>query len=94
MGLQVAAERDSYVRLKLKSGVCVAGVFGMNVNGDQSWASAYPEKEDLYLSEQLQIHPATGAWVRNSSGVPDPVVPPTGTLLRWEEVEFLEIQEY
>jgi hypothetical protein len=38
------------VRLKLKSGLWLAGIFGTTTRGQRSYAAGYPETQDLYLS--------------------------------------------
>ena len=43
------------VRIRLKSGPWLAGVFGTTASGQRSYAAGYPEKEDLYLSLQVKV---------------------------------------
>jgi len=49
------------VRLKLKSGFWLAGIFGTTAGGQRSYAAGYPEAQDLYLSLQLKVEPTTGS---------------------------------
>lgn len=79
------------VRVKLKSGSWLAGVFGTTASGRRSYAAGYPEKEDLFLSLQLKVDAVTGAFEQDGEGRPVPVA--SGLLLRWEEIEYLDFQE-
>ena len=81
------------VRLKLKSGTWLAGMFSTTITGQRSWAAGYPEKEDLYLSLQLKVDPVTGEFTKDADGNATPVDGGGGLLLRWEEIEILEFQE-
>lgn len=81
------------VRLKLKSGTWLGGVFGTTVAGQRSYAAGYPEREDLYLSLQVRVDALTGAFEQDEEGRPVPVEGSSGLLLRWEETEYLEFQE-
>lgn len=86
------------LRIKLKSGVWVAGLWGdwesEQVAKRRSYAAGYPEEGDMYLSVGFKIDPATGELVRNSTGTPEPVDGERGLLVRWAEVEYLEFQEF
>lgn len=82
------------VRLKLKSGTWLAGVYDTPTEGARSYASGYPEEQDLYLSLQLQVDPESGEFVRDAADRPQPVEGKSGLLLRWSEIEFLDFQEY
>jgi hypothetical protein len=69
-----------FVRAKLKTGERVGGWFG-----DDSFASAYPEPQDVFLEE---------AWGLTEDGTPDQPVPGSrGLLLRQDDVELLELIE-
>lgn len=81
------------VRLKTKSGAWLAGLYGTTAEGRRSYAAGYPEEGDLYLSLQLQVDVASGAFVRDTEGRPEPVEVSSGLLVRWAEVEYLEFQE-
>jgi len=81
------------VRVKLKSGSWLAGIFGTTTAGQRSYAAGYPEKEDLYLSLQVSVDAVTGAFERDPDGRPMPVDGGSGLLLRWEEIEYLDFQE-
>lgn len=83
---------EGVVRIKLKSGPWLAGLFATTGSGRPSYASGYPEQGDLYLSLQLQIDPDTGEFQRDDREQPVPVAGESGLLLRWEEIEYLEIQ--
>ena len=81
------------VRLKLKSGSWLAGIFGTTASGQRSYAAGYPEAQDLYLSLQLKVDPTTGAFEQDPQGRPVPVDGQSGLLLRWDEIEYLDFQE-
>lgn len=84
---------EGIVRMKLKSGSWLAGVFGTTASGKRSYAAGYPEKEDLYVSLQVKVDPVTGAFEQDPDGRPVPVDGSSGLLLRWEEIEYLDFQE-
>jgi hypothetical protein len=81
------------VRMKLKSGTWLAGVFGTTPDGRRSYAAGYPQEGDLYLSLQLRVDPVTGAFARDDEDRPVPVGGGSGLLVRWAEIEYLEFQE-
>jgi hypothetical protein len=71
-------KEDCFILLHLKSGQILGGLYT-----DKSFASAYPEKEDLYLSE---------LWRLNEKGeFQEPVENSGGLLVNFEEVSFIEI---
>jgi hypothetical protein len=80
-------EVDGWVRLRLKSGAWLGGVFA-EANGRRSYAAGYPEPQDLFLSAAVEVDPETGEFVLDEAGAP--ALQPGGLLIRWEEVEFLE----
>jgi len=84
---------EGVVRIKLKSGHWLAGVFATTATGQRSYAAGYPEKEDLYLSLQINVDPETGEFKRDNDGYPVPIEGKSGLLLRWEEIEYLNFQE-
>jgi hypothetical protein len=81
------------VRMRLKSGTWLAGVYGTTATGRRSYAAGYPEPGDLYLSLQLRVDPATGEFARDDDDRPVPVPGGSGLLVRWSEIEYLEFQE-
>lgn len=84
------------VRARLKSGTWLAGVYGRTDDGGneiQSYASGYPEEQDLYLSRQLTVNPASGEFELDSHDAPLTVEGSGGLLLRWSEIEYLEYIE-
>lgn len=81
------------VRMRLKSGTWLAGLYGTTTEGRQSYAAGYPEDGDLYLSLQLRVDPVTGEFVRDDEDRPVPVAGRSGLLVRWAEIEYLEFQE-
>jgi hypothetical protein len=69
---------DCFILLHLKNGQMLGGLYSGN-----SFASSYPEKEDLYLSQLWKID-EEGAFrepIKNSGGL----------LVNFEEVSFIEI---
>ena len=81
------------VRMKLRSGTWLAGVYGTTPAGRRSYAAGFPQDGDLYLSLQLRVDPLTGEFVRDDDDRPRPVEGESGLLIRWAEVEYLEFQE-
>ncbi|MDQ4125134.1 MAG: hypothetical protein M3134_05990 [Actinomycetota bacterium] len=53
-----------------------------------SYAAGYPEAQDLLLSETAEMDPETGRFIMDD-GVPR--LRGTRLLIRWDEVEFLEL---
>jgi Family of unknown function (DUF6338) len=84
---------EGVVRLKMKSGVWLAGLYGTTESDRRSYAAGYPEEGDLYLAEQLVVDPDDGAFTRDADDRPVPVPGSPGLLVRWEEIEFLDFQE-
>jgi hypothetical protein len=73
------------VRLKLKDGGWVGGYFGAD-----SYAAGYPEEpQDLYLEESFAMNQNDGSFVSDEEGIPEALG--TSLLIRWEEVQFLEL---
>jgi hypothetical protein len=84
------------VRLRMKSGIYVAGIFGRSHAASQpdgfpnsSHASGYPEAGDLYLYETLVVDPSTGVPELDATGSYIPYG--GGLLVRWEDVELIEM---
>lgn len=84
---------QAVLRMKLKSGTWVAGYHGSLPNGRRSYAAGYPEEGDLYLALGLEIDPNTGELRRDEDGRPVPVPGRRGLLVRWTEIEYIDIQE-
>ncbi|MDO9378649.1 MAG: DUF6338 family protein [Nocardioidaceae bacterium] len=80
------------VRARLKSGCWVAGVYGTFEDVGSSYSSAFGEAQDVYLAKTLKIDPVTGKYVDMVDGVPVCRNPPSGLLVRWDEIEYLEAQ--
>lgn len=81
---------DGWVRLRLKSGAWIGGAYA-HANGRRSYASGYPEPQDLFLAAAIELDPETGVVELDADG--RPVLQPRGLLVRWEEVEYLEITD-
>jgi hypothetical protein len=71
-------KEDCFILLHLKNGQVLGGLYTK-----KSFASAYPEKEDLYLSELWKLDEA-GAFQ-------EPVENSGGLLIDFEAVNFIEI---
>lgn len=85
-----AARPDGWIRLKLKSGVWVGGAYAPSDGGIQSYAAGYPEPQDIFLAETVEVDPETGTFVLEEE---EPVFRGTSLLIRWEEVELLEFDD-
>jgi hypothetical protein len=74
------------VRMKLKGdGPWLGGFFGA-----ESYAAGYPEQpQDLYLERTFAMDQGDGSFALDAAG--GPVEVGTGLLIRWDEVQFLEI---
>ncbi|MDQ4025091.1 MAG: DUF6338 family protein [Actinomycetota bacterium] len=81
-----AGEPEGWMRLRLKSGIWIGGVF----EGSGSYAAGYPEAQDLLLSEMVEVDPATGEFILEAGA---PILKGTRLLIRWEEIEFLEFSD-
>jgi hypothetical protein len=83
-------EPDGYVRMRLKSGRWIAGLFA-EVNGRAPYTAGYPEPQDLLLPATVKIDPETGETPLDDDGR---VQLRRGALLvRWEEIEYLQFFE-
>ena len=80
---------DGWIRLRLRSGVWVGGVFSTGADGRLgSYASGYPYERELFLHEIVLVDPDTGTFEFDERGAVKVVE--SGLLIRWEEVEYLE----
>ncbi len=81
-----SGEPSGFVLMKLKSGKWIGGEYA-----EGSHVAGYPEPADIYLAQELLVDQGTGDFVRNEAG--DGPIPMSryGVLVRWEEVEYLEI---
>ena len=79
-----------WVRLRMKSGVWLAGAFTQSWRGLHSYAAGYPEEQDLFLAEAVEVDPETGEFNLQEGG---PVARQSAILVRWSEVEYLEFTE-
>lgn len=85
-----ASRPDGWIRLRLKSGVWIGGAYAPSDEGLQSYAAGYPEPQDLFLAETVEIDPDTGRFISVDGS---PVFRETSLLIRWDEVEFLEFND-
>ncbi len=92
---------DGWIRLRMKSGVWLSGAFATQTGGGaRSYATGYPDEQDLYLVQAVDVDPQTGEFLTDAEGHPvltdaegHPVLRGSGILVRWEEVEYLEFIE-
>lgn len=77
-----------FVRARLKSGGWIGGYFASH-DGRESYAAGYPEPGDLYIARRAEMDPETGDFVTDEDG--DAVLLPTGLLVRWDEIDVLDI---
>jgi hypothetical protein len=82
---------DGWVRLRLKSGVWLAGAFATMEDGRRSYAAGYPDEPDLYLVDTVDVDPGTGEFSTDEQG--RPLSRGSGILVRWSEIEYLEFIE-
>ncbi len=73
-----------WVLMKLRSGDWIGGEYA-----EGSYAGGYPEPADLFLSRQCPVNPDDEDFVRGPDG--EPISYGYGVLVRWEEVEYLEV---
>ena len=52
----------------------------------------YPEQQDLYLVESVEVDPDTGSFLLDGDGTP--VSRGSSILIRWDEVEYLDLIEF
>ncbi|SEL40667.1 hypothetical protein SAMN04515665_11243 [Blastococcus sp. DSM 46786] len=81
------------VRVRLKSGSWLAGIYGVSATGVRSYASGYDEEGDVYLAEALSVDPESGAYEVDDDSRPVRMEGAPGLLIRWSEVEYLEFEE-
>lgn len=82
-----SAEPEGWVLIRLKSGRWVGGRYG-----DGSYAGGFPEPPDLFLSEECAVSQDEEDFVVGPNGDPQPIGAGNwGLLVRWEEVEYLEV---
>jgi hypothetical protein len=82
---------DGWIRLRLKSGTWLGGAYTRETEARKSYAAGYPEEQDLYLVESVEVDPDTGEFQHGKDERPAPRG--SGTLVKWSEVEYLEFIE-
>jgi hypothetical protein len=83
------AGRTGWIRLRLKDPPrWVIGAWAKQPDGRESFASLFPQPQDLFLVQTVECDPDTGDFVYGSD---DQVIPrPEALLVRWDEVQYLE----
>jgi hypothetical protein len=79
---------DGWVLLLLKSGVWLGGAYAETESGWRSYVSGYPEPQDIFLVESVEVDPETGEFELDDDG--EPLRRGSSILVRWDEVEYLE----
>lgn len=82
---------DGWIRLRLKSGTWLGGAYAKMPDGSRSYAAGYPEDQDLYLVEAIEVDPESGDFLLDQEG--EPSLRGSGILVRWDEVEYLDFIE-
>ena len=79
-----------WVRIKLKSGPFVAGLFSRDSPDPErrSYAAGFPNPTDIYLSYRVEVDAETGDFKRGDDG--NLVRIDSGLLIRQEDIEVLE----
>lgn len=77
----------SWIRLKLKDGTWLGGLF-IRLENDRSYASGFPYDQELYLCRTAPVD-ETGAFVDKE---PKSSLGP-GILVRWSEVQYLALED-
>jgi hypothetical protein len=82
-------DTPAIIRIKLKSGTWMAGVYGDN-ESLTSYASGYPDPGSLLLTETVAVDPLTGAYVLDVDS--QPTFQPLMILIDSTEIEYLIIE--
>lgn len=84
-----AHDLTGWVRLRLKNDEWIVGAYASaSSHRLRSYASGYPDSQDLYLVETAECEPKTGKFLVDRDG--NPRLRGVGVLIRWEEVLYLE----
>jgi hypothetical protein len=80
---------SGFVLMRLKSGTWVGGEYA-----EGSHVAGYPVPADIYLAQEMAVNQETKDFGRDENGDPLPIASPNfGLLVRWDEVEYLEISD-
>jgi hypothetical protein len=82
---------DGWIRLRMKTGSWLGGAYATRPDGTRSYAAGYPEDQDLFLIEAFDVDPDTGEFRFGDDG--HPLSRGSAILVRWNEVEYLELLE-
>jgi len=80
-----AADPTGWVLMKLKSGSWIGGAY----DKETSYVGGYPEPADIYLASEALVDQENEDFIRDGAG--EVVRLDFGVLVRWEEVEYLEV---
>ncbi len=78
-----AREPDGWMRLKLHTGKWIGGAYG-----EGSFASGYPESQEILIAEAADIDPDTGEFRLNTDGSVS--LRGSQLLVAWDDVQYLE----
>jgi hypothetical protein len=82
-------DRTGWIRLRLKDPPrWVIGAWGKLPDGRESFASPFPQPQELYLVRTVRCNPDTGDFLYEAGG--EPIWLSEGFLVRWDEVQYLE----
>jgi hypothetical protein len=84
-----SGEPAGWVLMRLKSGRLVGGEYA-----EGSYTGGYPEPGDIFLSVECEVDQDIGEFVLADDGMPRAlggVGQRYGLLVRWEEIEYLEL---
>ncbi len=76
--------RKAWLVLHLMDGNLIGGVWNF------SYAAGYPDDQDIYLSEQVQLT-SDGRFQLSEDGLP--LTLEKGLLIRWSEVRYIDWYE-
>lgn len=83
--------KDGIVRISLTNDRWIAGIFA-TTDKSKSYAGNDPNSPDLWMSQQCIVDAETGEYETDGDGKPKTL--DIGLLVRWENVRYLEFQEY
>lgn len=79
---------SGWVRIRLDSGVWVAGLLGEDESGRRSFVSAFPRERDMYLVRRVDVDAETGEWNTDAQG--SLVVMEPGIIVGWDKIDLIE----
>lgn len=77
-----------WLRIRLQTGVWIAGILGVDEDGHSSFVSAFPRDRDIYLARRVDVNGETGEWNTDEGGAIR--VLDSGMLVGWERIDVIE----